>query len=170
MITEKQMTLGRDWCYFNSPSPVGWLLSEKLDGCRAYWDGSTFWTRDGNRIDAPAWFTAGLPSMHLDGEIWAGRGGFITARNAVNFGTFTDKISFRIFDVPQAEGTWPERMAFAPTTAHAAPVEFRVAKSKQDVVSAFHAVKREGGEGLMLREPTSTTYPKGRTSLLLKVK
>ena len=170
MITEKQMTLGRDWCYFNSPNPTGWLISEKIYDVRLYWSGSTFWTRSGQEIEAPDWFADGLPDIHLDCGIHAGRTGFQIARNAVNHGEWDRRCRLAIFDVPQAQGTWPERMAFAPTTAHAAPVSFRVAKSKQDVVSAFHAVKREGGEGLMLREPTSTTYPKGRTSLLLKVK
>ena len=28
--------------------PTGWLMSEKLDGVRCYWDGSTLYTRNGN--------------------------------------------------------------------------------------------------------------------------
>jgi DNA ligase-1 len=34
----------------------GWLLSEKLDGVRAYWDGQQLWTKNGNPIYAPEWF------------------------------------------------------------------------------------------------------------------
>ena len=34
--------------------PKGWLMSEKLDGVRCYWDGSQMFTRNGNRIYAPS--------------------------------------------------------------------------------------------------------------------
>ena len=41
----------------------GWLLSEKLDGMRAWWDGaSTLWTRQGKKIYAPSFWTAALPT------------------------------------------------------------------------------------------------------------
>jgi DNA ligase 1 len=38
--------------------PTGWLVSEKLDGVRAYWDGSSLWFRSGLPVAAPGWFTA----------------------------------------------------------------------------------------------------------------
>ena len=41
---------------------------------RAYWNGSAFYSRNGLKFDAPAWFKKGLPSnSHLDGELWCGR-------------------------------------------------------------------------------------------------
>eukprot|EP00121_Abeoforma_whisleri_P016796 Awhi_evm1s15397 len=40
----------------------GWFISEKLDGVRAYWSGHSFFSRNGNRFDAPKWFTEALPS------------------------------------------------------------------------------------------------------------
>ena len=61
-----------------------WLVSEKLDGMRAWWDGKgrggeggkgSLWTRQGNRIHAPPYFTASFPPhTALDGELWLGRG------------------------------------------------------------------------------------------------
>src|SRR5262245_61120536 len=51
----------------------GWWMSEKLDGVRAYWDGKQFLSRQGNLYHAPAWFTAGLPEVPLDGELWIDR-------------------------------------------------------------------------------------------------
>ena len=57
----------------NKKDLTGWWLSEKLDGVRAYWDGGQFLSRQGNRFYAPDWFTAGLPSTPLDGELWLGR-------------------------------------------------------------------------------------------------
>ena len=53
-----------------------WWVSEKYDGVRGFWDGRTLRTRGGERIAAPPWFTAGWPATPLDGELWAGRGGF----------------------------------------------------------------------------------------------
>lgn len=52
---------------------TGWWLSEKLDGVRAYWDGSRFLSRLGNEFLAPQWFVASLPETPLDGELWVGR-------------------------------------------------------------------------------------------------
>lgn len=49
--------------------PAGWLMSEKLDGVRAYWDGKQFLSRQGNLYLAPEWFVAGLPDVPLDGEL-----------------------------------------------------------------------------------------------------
>src|SRR5947208_2276139 len=40
----------------NVTDPTGWWQSEKLDGVRAYFDGTQLWSRLGNRFHAPAWF------------------------------------------------------------------------------------------------------------------
>ncbi len=47
-----------------------YLVSEKLDGVRAFWDGDVLRTRNGIVINAPAWFVAGFPKRPLDGELW----------------------------------------------------------------------------------------------------
>jgi DNA ligase-1 len=57
----------------NTMDLSGWWLSEKLDGVRAYWDGSNFYSREGNPFPVPAWFKVGLPNCALDGELWCGR-------------------------------------------------------------------------------------------------
>lgn len=82
-------------------SPAAWLVSEKLDGMRAYWDGGItrgklaeavpwantaknaryvlpmyatgLWSRYGHPIQAPGWFLERLPDHPLDGELWLGR-------------------------------------------------------------------------------------------------
>lgn len=58
-------------------------VSEKYDGARGFWDGDKLLTRGGEKIAAPAWFTAGWPSVALDGELWAGRGQFSKAVSTV---------------------------------------------------------------------------------------
>jgi len=94
---------------------AGWMLSEKLDGSRCFWDGgvsrgvptkdipwaslinpktgepkpkikpiaSGLWSRYGNPIIAPDWFLDRLPTIPLDGELWAGRGRFQLCRSIV---------------------------------------------------------------------------------------
>ena len=56
--------------------PTGWLMSEKFDGVRAYWDGTRFLSRQGNKFHAPPWFTDDLPDVPLDGELWLARKAF----------------------------------------------------------------------------------------------
>lgn len=56
--------------------PTGYLLSEKLDGVCGVWNGCELTSRNGHRFDAPEWFTAGLPSGPLVGELWIDRGRF----------------------------------------------------------------------------------------------
>ena len=57
--------------------PKGMWMSEKLDGVRALWDGQCFFTRNGNKLEAPNFVTAKLPNTVLDGELWTRRGGLI---------------------------------------------------------------------------------------------
>ena len=57
--------------------PTGWLMSEKLDGVRAYWDGCNLYSRNGRLFSPPEWFKALLPEdMALDGELWTKRDDF----------------------------------------------------------------------------------------------
>jgi len=57
--------------------PTGWLMSEKLDGVRCFWNGTTMYTRNGNLFYPPDWFKKELPSdLALDGELWTKRDDF----------------------------------------------------------------------------------------------
>jgi len=55
---------------------TGWVMSEKLDGIRAYWNGKNLLTRSGKIIYAPKWFTKNYPPFPIDGELWSKRGDF----------------------------------------------------------------------------------------------
>ena len=59
---------------YSDQNVSGWMVSEKLDGIRAYWDGSNLLTRQGKIINAPKYFTQNLPSFALDGELYTRRG------------------------------------------------------------------------------------------------
>ena len=56
--------------------PTGWLMSEKLDGVRCYWNGTNMYSRNGNPFYAPDEWKAKLPKMALDGELWTSRDNF----------------------------------------------------------------------------------------------
>ena len=49
---------------------TSWVMSEKLDGIRAYWDGTNLISRGGKIIHAPPWFIKDYPAFELDGELW----------------------------------------------------------------------------------------------------
>lgn len=57
--------------------PTGWLMSEKLDGVRCYWNGSRMYTRNQKPFYPPKWFKDALPKdLALDGELWTQRNDF----------------------------------------------------------------------------------------------
>lgn len=60
-----------------SQDPTGWLMSEKLDGVRCYWDGINMFTRNGKDFNPPQWFKDLLPkNLALDGELFIKRDDF----------------------------------------------------------------------------------------------
>ena len=50
--------------------PTGWYMTEKYDGMRLLWTGSTFYSRTGEIVKVPESITSKLPSIPLDGELW----------------------------------------------------------------------------------------------------
>ena len=55
----------------------GWLMSEKLDGVRCYWNGTQMYTRNANLFNPPKWWKLLLPTnLALDGELWTKRDDF----------------------------------------------------------------------------------------------
>ncbi len=159
---------------YDGRDPAGMWISEKLDGVRALWTGEEFLTRAGNRIDCPSWFSQGLPEIDLDGELWAGRGEFQFAK-----GTCQSKgrdrpwlqMMFGIFDSP-GEMNFEERFAILgdiSIPAHAFVVHQYACKGMAHLVSEFAAVKKLGGEGLVLRIPNSP-YLEARSLYWQKVK
>lgn len=156
-----------------------YLVSEKLDGVRGYWDGEKLLTRGGERIEAPAWFTAGWPGFPLDGELWVGRGQFSQAVSIVRQKTPDDAawrtLSFMVFDLPAHPGPFAERNeALKPLLAGLGlpwvrhVEQFKVA-SRAELRVAFDRVVNNGGEGLMLHRAASI-YQAGRSDDLLKLK
>lgn len=159
-------------------NPQGWLVSEKLDGVRALWDGARLRFRSGRLISAPAWFLAALPTAPLDGELWAGRGRFDAASAAVRREQPQDSewraLRYEIFDQPGTAGPFAERAhRLATLLQGAAP--FLAAVPQQALPDAgalqrrLDAVLRAGGEGLMLHRADALWLP-GRQPALRKLK
>lgn len=94
--------------------PTGWLMSEKLDGVRCYWNGTNMYSRAGNPFYAPDDFKAKLPKMALDGELWTNRDDFqkivsIVRKHDTNNPEWK-KIKFMIFDAPLVKGNFTQRI------------------------------------------------------------
>lgn len=92
----------------------GWVMSEKLDGIRAYWNGKELLTRSGKKIYAPAWFIKDYPSFEIDGELWTTREDFENTVSIVRDKIPSEawkEVKHYIFEVPHAKGNLFERLA-----------------------------------------------------------
>lgn len=165
--------------YRNQVDVTQYLVSEKLDGVRALWDGHTLRFRSGREVHAPAWFVAGLPPQALDGELWLGRGSFerlsgIVRREIPEEAEWRE-VRYMIFELPGASGTFRERAAAMQQIALQAKVPWLRAIEQFSVVDRdslqkrFQAVLKAGGEGLMLHR-ADAPYETGRGDTLLKMK
>ena len=156
-----------------------YLISEKYDGVRAVWDGSALYTRQGNIINAPVWFTQNLPKTPLDGELWLGRGQFDALSGAVRKDIPIDAewqgITYNVFELPNASGTFEMRakriveVVKQTNVTHLKVVtQFRV-KDEAELNKRLKQVVATGGEGLMLHR-ADALYIIGRSDALLKLK
>lgn len=154
-------------------------VSEKLDGVRGRWDGQRLVTRGGQVIAAPTWFTAGWPSVPLDGELWGGRGQFestvSTVRQLQPDDAAWQRIRFMVFDLPTHPGVFTERLQAGATLVESLNrpwvqlVQQTRGTSHAALMKRLDDVVRHGGEGLMLHRGDAL-YRTQRSEDLLKVK
>ncbi len=155
--------------------PRPYLVSEKLDGVRALWDGTTLRFRSGRVIAAPAWFLAALPKTALDGELWMGRRRFDELSAAVRRAEPVDaewrRISYQVFELPAGGATFEQRVAQMKALASdiVVPVEQQRFASNAELRARLKQVVDAGGEGLMLHR-ADAPVASGRSDLLLKLK
>ena len=156
-----------------------YLISEKYDGVRAIWDGKQLITRQGNTINAPAWFTKNLPKIAMDGELWLGRGQFDALSGAVRKDVPIDaewqSITYNIFELPNAAGMFETRakriveiVKQANLPHLKAVAQFRL-KDQTALNARLKQVVKNGGEGLMLHR-ADAQYITGRSDVLIKLK
>lgn len=156
-----------------------YLVSEKLDGVRARWDGRRLLTRSGNPIDAPAWFTLGWPAHAMDGELWHGRGQFQRTSDLVRSFRRDDdawrEVRFMAFDLPADGAGFARRstrlrsLVMAADSPALAVVAQHHLRDHVALETRLKAVVAAGGEGLMLHR-ADARYRAGRSDGLLKYK
>ena len=155
--------------------PTGWFMSEKLDGVRAYWNGKQLLSRNNKPIIAPAEWLRALPTdMQLDGELWLGRSKFQQLVSAVRKTTPISaewrNVMYHVFDVVRDDENWFTRIQRIPMTSYPiCPVMHYECISHDQLGKFYQSVVANGGEGVMLRDPTMM-YERYRSWRLLKHK
>jgi DNA ligase-1 len=156
----------------------GWLMSEKLDGVRGYWDGRQLLSKNGNIFFPPAAFVRGLPPFPVEGELWGGRGTYEQTASCVMKQQPHDgwlQLELAIFDVPQAPGGFTARLGKAKDwfAAHPSAYAFVIpqipVRDHTQLQQELHRIEKLGGEGLIVRMPEAL-YAGGRRPEILKVK
>nr|WP_314240275.1 DNA ligase [uncultured Campylobacter sp.] len=159
----------------------GWLVSEKLDGVRAYWDGRNLLSRNGKILAAPEGWSAHFPPFALDGELYTARGEFEKIQSIVMdkmpSATAWSEIKFYVFDVPEASGGLLERLSELekfilqnPQAGQNLKIIKQVKVKDNAEFEAFaEAVIAKGGEGAVVREPNAP-YERKRSKNALKYK
>jgi DNA ligase-1 len=157
---------------------TNWLMSEKLDGVRGYWDGRLLFSKNGKPFHAPPSFTKNFPNFAVEGELWGGRNTFEKTVGIVKKQSAHDgwlQLKFAIFDVPQAAGGFEARLDKAARWFADHPSDYAFVIEHQPVESHTHLsqelqrIEALGGEGIILRK-SGSAYNVGRSRDILKVK
>lgn len=157
---------------------TGWLMSEKFDGVRGYWDGRQLYSKHHILLHPPRTFVAGLPPFPLEGELWGGRGSFEQTAGIVRRQQPDDdwlQLQLAIFDVPQAPGGFTDRIAKAGAwfAEHPSRYAFVIpqtpVRDRTQLQKELKRIEKLGGEGLIIRDPQAL-YTAGRSPTILKVK
>lgn len=162
--------------YDDNQDPRGLLMSEKLDGVRAIWNGRTLRSRSGNLIHAPGWWTAQLPSGDdvYDGELWAGRGRFQDTLSYVRkkqpIRAEWEQITYCVFDAPRCLQPLVVRLAACAVMLKGCPVARHVpqypCRSRSHFEDWYAALLEAGAEGVVLRDPNAMYEPGPSASFL----
>ena len=159
----------------------GWLVSKKLDGVHAYWDGRNLLSRNGKIIAAPEGWSLHFPPFALDGELYTARGEFEKIQSTVMDKTPNEaawsEIKFYVFDVPEASGGLLDRLGELenfilknPQAGQNLKIIKQVKVKDNAEFEAFaEAVIAKGGEGAVVREPNAP-YERKRSKNALKYK
>ena len=156
-----------------------YLVSEKLDGVRARWNGEILITRSGHIINAPKWFIQDFPQQILDGELWIGRNRFDEVSAIVRRKIADDKkwqlITFNIFDLPLSPSPFLKRyremnqLLSGNSSPHIKLIKQKELVSKVELNDWLDLIEEKHGEGLMLHHKESL-YDHNRSNKLLKLK
>ncbi|QDL56834.1 DNA ligase [Rhodoferax aquaticus] len=176
-VQASALMLATHWSHTLDPSL--YLVSEKLDGVRAYWDGRQLRFKSGRPLAAPSWFTAALPAQALDGELWMGRRSFErlsgTVRRAEPQDAAWREVRYMVFDLPGSVATFTERAAELKAVVTSAGVPWLAVVDQQrgsDLATLqlqLTQTVQAGGEGLVLHR-ADARWQSGRSEAVRKLK
>ncbi len=157
---------------------TNWLVSEKLDGDRAYWSSTEkkLYSRNGNERFAPKWFIENMPDFDLDGELYFGRQSF-EKMGIVRRKTPVDddwkQIKYMVFDAPMIPDIFSKRLEYIRNnlkkSEYVQLVEMWPFTTIEKLYEDLDICEKKGGEGLMLKND-KCMYERKRSSNLLKLK
>lgn len=170
---ENLMLLGT----YQNQNVAGWVMSEKLDGVRGYWDGKNLITRQNQRLNPPDYFTKDFPPFAIDGEIFSHSNEFERISSIVR--SKEDKgwhqLKLHVFDAPNAPGNLFERLAVLEAYLKQHPTDYIQIipqipiKNQQHIQDFLAEVEAKKGEGIVLRNPNAP-YENKRSNQILKLK
>ena len=155
-----------------------YFVSEKLDGIRARWTGTQLYTRKGNEIHAPPWFTKYWPVTPMDGELWTKRDDFAEIASIVLSHTPDERwhgVKMMLFDLPITNVPFATRLKTMQVLVantknpNLAVIEQTELPSPQALTKHLEEITALGGEGLMLHRK-SALYQDGRSHDIVKAK
>ena len=171
--------------YIRGMDVIGWYMSEKIDGIRAYWDGSKLWSRTGKQINPPSCFIENFPTdVTLDGELFMDQ---IIKQNSTEslfskVCSITRKkkpiesewkdIRFYVFDTVNKIYNCIERIKIINKLPKISNIVILNQISIENIqqLNQFHdCIRKQGGEGVMIKNPLGM-YIGRRSKNLLKVK
>lgn len=163
--------------YDKSKNIIGWMMSEKLDGVRGFWNGKELISRGGKVFNPPKWWLKNLPPFAIDGELWTKRNDFENIVSIVR--SKKDKgwntIKLMVFEVPNQTGGLLTRLNILDNYLNKTPSEYikiikQVSiKTKLELELFLEKIIKNKGEGVVVRNPKKL-YQTGRLSSALKVK
>lgn len=162
---------------YQNQDVAGWVMSEKLDGVRGYWNGKQLFTRQNKIITPPHYFVKHFPPFAIDGELFTERNQFENISSIVRSQKDKgwEKMKLYVFDVPDAQGDLFERLAVLENylRQHPTPyiqiIEQIPVQNAQQVQDFLHQVESRLGEGVVLRNPQAP-YENKRSTQILKLK
>lgn len=155
-----------------------------------------FMSRNGKKFsDPPEWFLSCMPKRHLDGELWIDRQNFQgmgVVRKKETDPLEWVKVKYVVYDIPDSDKVFSERLKQlkrivnsrktqwmtkrseldAPFNTLESPLIYAdqvVIKSEEQLETMYNSILKIGGEGVMIKKPTSY-YTDKRSDEMLKVK
>ena len=196
-MSDLKFMLAKEFMKGGKIDPKGFFMSEKFDGYRACYDHSKkqFFSRQNKPFNAPEWFIKAMPPRLVDGELWIGRNMFQemgTVRKKIPIDEEWLNVTFQVYDLPDHPGTFKERLTelkrivkmtkdrwvtrrnnyeypFNKLDCPVVVAKQVVVKNDSHMDSVYQDIIKNGGEGIMLKDPNSP-YEGKRSNFLLKYK